>query len=140
MMSGIRGKDTKPERLLRAELHKYGFRFRLHDSLLPGKPDIVFPKHKAIILVNGCFWHGHDCHLFKWPKTRMSFWRQKIEATKARDQKNIDDYRRLGWRVLTVWECAFKGRTDAEVEAVVRDCTSWITSGISLACIHASKK
>ncbi len=78
MMSGIRGKNTKPELVIRSALHRAGYRFRLHTRSLPGKPDLVLPKYRAAIFVNGCFWHGHDCHLFKWPGTRKDFWRAKI--------------------------------------------------------------
>ena len=78
MMSGIRGKNTRPELLIRKGLHARGFRFRLHDKRLPGKPDLVLPKYSAVIFVHGCFWHGHDCHLFKWPQSRREFWRKKI--------------------------------------------------------------
>ena len=138
MMSGIRGKNTKPELLIRSALHKNGFRFRLHDRLLPGKPDIVLRKYNSVIQVNGCFWHGHDCHLFKLPTTRKDFWREKIKATKLRDQNNIENFRRLGWRVLTVWECALKNRRDADIAAVVADCISWIVSGNLRDCIQSS--
>lgn len=128
MMSGITGKNTKPEMIVRSGLHKRGFRYRLHDRRLPGKPDIVLPRHRAIILVNGCFWHGHDCHLFKWPKTRELFWRKKINDTIERDQRNIDEYCRLGWRVLTVWECALKRKDETELNSILEKCVIWIES------------
>jgi len=86
MMSKIKGKDTKPERLVRSVLHAAGYRFRLHRKNLPGKPDIILPKHRAAVFVNGCFWHGHECPLFRWPKSRESFWREKIMANVSRDQ------------------------------------------------------
>ena len=82
MMAGIKGKDTKPEMLIRSELHRRGFRFRKNVKELPGKPDIVLPKYKAVIMVNGCFWHGHECHLFKWPATRPEFLREKTRKDK----------------------------------------------------------
>jgi DNA mismatch endonuclease, patch repair protein len=85
MMAGIRGKNTRPEMLVRRALHAHGYRFRLHRKDLPGKPDIVLPKYRAVIFVHGCFWHGHDCHLFKWPKTREDFWIQKIKNNQERD-------------------------------------------------------
>src|SRR3954470_16295918 len=78
MMAGIRGTNTAPEMILRRALHAEGFRYRLHDRRLPGKPDMVFPRHHAVIFAHGCFWHGHDCHLFKWPSTRPEFWQTKI--------------------------------------------------------------
>src|SRR3990172_9124666 len=87
MMAGIRGRNTKPEILIRSLLHCQGFRFRLHVSDLPGKPDIVLRRFRAIIFVHGCFWHGHDCHFFKWPRTRPAFWRKKIKDNHANDLK-----------------------------------------------------
>ena len=87
-MSRIRSKDTKPEILVRKAIHAKGYRFRLHEKKLPGKPDLVLAKHRLVIFVNGCFWHGHDCHLFKWPKSRVDFWKEKISGNKNRDLKN----------------------------------------------------
>jgi len=129
MMSGIRGKDTKPETLLRKALHKAGLRYRLHVARLPGKPDLVLPRYKAAILVHGCFWHMHDCHLFKWPTTRTDFWRDKITGNAARDARNEAELKRQGWRVLTVWECALKGRAKRPLDQVLRDSLDWIGSG-----------
>lgn len=128
MMSGIRGKNTKPELLIRKALHARGFRYRLHDPKLPGKPDVVFRKLNAVIFVNGCFWHGHDCHLFKWPKTRPQFWRTKITTNKAKDGKCHKALRDGGWRILTVWECALKGRGRIPDEEVIRICATWLSS------------
>nr|WP_307190518.1 very short patch repair endonuclease [Bathymodiolus platifrons methanotrophic gill symbiont] len=82
MMAGIKGKDTKPELLIRKALHKKGFRYKLHDKSLSGKPDMVFPRYKSLIFINGCFWHGHDCHLFKWPSSKSEFWKEKITKNK----------------------------------------------------------
>lgn len=128
MMSGIRGKNTRPEIIVRSGLHRLGFRFRLHTSSLPGKPDLVFPKFRAIILVNGCFWHGHDCHLFKWPATRSGFWRGKISRNMARDRENLEIYDRYKWRVLVIWECALKGKNKRNSEEVVSTAASWLQS------------
>jgi len=128
MMSCIRGKDTKPELTIRSGLHKLGYRYRLHDKRLPGRPDIVLPRHNSIILVNGCFWHGHSCHLFKWPATRKYFWQKKISETNMRDQKNISEYLKLGWRVLIVWECSIKGKGPVELKSVIDKCRIWIES------------
>ena len=128
MMAGIRGKDTKPELLIRSELHRRGFRFRVHRSDLPGKPDIVLPKFGAVILVHGCFWHGHDCHLFRWPKTREKFWREKIGSNVARDRKQFGELREAGWRVAIIWECALKGRDRLRPELVVDCCARWLES------------
>lgn len=105
MMSGIRTKGTKPEMIVRRALHKAGFRYRLHDKKLPGKPDIVLPKYKTVIFVHGCFWHGHMCSKFKWPKTRAEWWREKIEGNMARDRKAIENLEMMEWRVVQIWEC-----------------------------------
>lgn len=129
MMSGIRGKNTKPEVMLRKALHARGFRYRLHDRTLPGRPDIVLPKWKAVILVQGCFWHGHDCSLFRMPSTRQEFWCEKIEGNRARDTRNRAKLIGQGWRVLEVWECAMKGRHRINEEQLLLDITSWIRSG-----------
>jgi len=126
MMSNIKGHNTKPELLVRSALHKRGFRYRLHDKRLPGKPDLVFPKYKAIILINGCFWHGHDCHLFKWPSTRQAFWHQKIGQTRQRDAANLIEYQRLGWKTLTIWECALKGKNKLGIKETIETAVRWL--------------
>jgi DNA mismatch endonuclease (patch repair protein) len=105
-MAAIRGKDTQPEMLLRRLVHSMGYRYRLHVRNLPGCPDIVLPRHRKVILVHGCFWHRHNCRLGRpWPRTRAAFWRVKLDANKARDSRNLQKLRQLGWKVLTVWEC-----------------------------------
>lgn len=109
-MAGIRGKDTKPELQIRKFLHRAGFRFRLHVKDLPGKPDIVLPRYKMAIFIHGCFWHCHDCHMFKWPKSRGRFWRTKLIRNQENDKKQLAALRSAGWRVLVVWECALKGK------------------------------
>ena len=121
-MSRIRGKDTKPEMLLRRGLHAAGLRFRLHGAKLPGKPDMVFPKYHAVILIHGCFWHGHDCPLFKMPATRPEFWAKKISGNRARDLRTTNALQLTGWRLLTVWECSLKGPACRPVPQV------WITA------------
>lgn len=126
MMSGIKSKDTKPELIIRQGLHKKGFRFRLHDRSLPGKPDIVLRKYKAVILVNGCFWHGHNCSLFKWPSTRTEFWKNKIGSTRKRDREIVAKLIDLEWRVLIIWECALKGKNQQTIDEVICDCSNWI--------------
>lgn len=108
-MSRIRGRDTKPEMLLRRGLHAAGLRFRLHVRNLPGRPDVVLPRHHAVVLVHGCFWHGHDCTLFKLPATRSQFWADKIATNRSRDERDLAALLKAGWRVLTVWECSLKG-------------------------------
>ncbi|MDE2751917.1 MAG: very short patch repair endonuclease [Gemmatimonadota bacterium] len=128
MMAGIRGKDTKPEMAIRSALHARGFRFRLHRRDLPGKPDLVFPKHRAVVFVHGCFWHGHDCHLFRWPKTRPEFWRRKITSNVERDRMRHVDLASTGWRIATIWECALKGRGRLPVSVVAERCAEWLQS------------
>lgn len=129
MMSGIRGKNTKPELLIRKALHHRGFRFRLYDKTLPGKPDIVLPKYHAVIQVQGCFWHGHNCHLFKWPSSRSEFWKDKIEGNRERDIRNQEALLSLGWRIFTLWECALKGKTRLPFDQVVSLIESWLLVG-----------
>jgi DNA mismatch endonuclease (patch repair protein) len=126
MMSGIRGKETKPEMLIRKGLHARGFRYRLHSTKLPGKPDIMLPKYKVLILINGCFWHAHDCHLFKWPSTRKEFWEGKIRSNTSRDKENIMYYQDTGWMTLIIWECALKGKTRLPLESVLDLTAHWI--------------
>lgn len=116
MMSGIRGKDTKPEMIVRRGLHARGFRFLLHDRRLPGRPDLVLPKYRTVIFVHGCFWHGHGCHLFKWPKTRGLFWRAKIEANQSRDARALALLQDAGWRPLVVWECELKSQPEDSIQ------------------------
>lgn len=129
MMAGIRSANTAPERVIRQGLHRLGFRFRLHCRDLPGRPDIVLPRWKAVILAHGCFWHGHDCGLFRWPRTRADFWRSKIEVNRARDARDRKALVDRGWRVLTIWECALKGRLAQGPEAVVAEAAAWIRGG-----------
>lgn len=128
MMAGIRGKDTKPELLIRSALHRAGFRFRLHQTSLPGKPDLVLPRYQAAIFVHGCFWHGHDCHLFRWPATREAFWREKIGRNIARDSQQMADLAGAGWRVAVVMECALKGRTRLPFPDIVETLGLWLKS------------
>jgi DNA mismatch endonuclease (patch repair protein) len=129
MMAGIRGKDTAPEMLIRRGLHMRGFRYRLHANDLPGKPDIVFPSRRAAIFVHGCFWHGHDCHLFKWPRSRVEFWREKISGNMSRDEAAVRALMKGGWRVLTIWECALKGREKRPVVYVLDEAAKWLLAG-----------
>ena len=111
-MSRIRGKDTKPEILVRKGLHAHGFRFRLQDRKLPGRPDIVLLKYGVAIMVNGCFWHGHPgCRYFVLPKTNTPFWQAKIDRNQQRDLQRRIDLRNLGWHTITLWECQLKPKT-----------------------------
>lgn len=111
MMSGISGKDTKPELFIRKLLHNGGFRYRLHRKDLPGKPDVVLGKWRTVLFVQGCFWHGHaHCPLFRLPKTRQEFWTAKINRNIARDDENRSKYLQTDWKLIEVWECAIKGK------------------------------
>lgn len=104
-MSHIRCKDTKPEIIVRSFLHKNGFRFRKNDKRYPGKPDIVLPKYKTVIYINGCFWHMHDCDRFVFPKSNTDYWINKLNNNRKRDMKHYEDMRKDGWKVILVWEC-----------------------------------
>jgi DNA mismatch endonuclease (patch repair protein) len=113
-MSRIRGKDTQPEILVRSVLHKMGYRFRLHGKKLPGRPDVVLPKHKIVIFVHGCFWHRHrGCKNCTVPMNNRDFWVEKLEGNAARDRRNRTALRRAGWRVAVVWECEVEKRQQA---------------------------
>lgn len=112
-MSGIGGKDSRPERVVRGIAHGLGYRYRLHRRDLPGAPDLVFPRLKSVIFVHGCFWHRHpdpDCKLARWPKSRLDFWRPKLEGNRARDLRQEAELAKLGWRVLVVWECQLRDK------------------------------
>jgi DNA mismatch endonuclease (patch repair protein) len=126
MMSGIKGKNTRPEMQLRQGLHGRGLRYRLHARELAGQPDLVFPKHRAALFAHGCFWHGHDCHLFRMPSTRPEFWAAKIDRNRAVDARALEQLRAAGWRAGVVWECALKGRTRLSLEAVIDQCENWV--------------
>lgn len=125
MMAGIRAKDTKPEMLIRRAVHAAGFRYRLHDKSLAGRPDLVFPRYHAVVFVHGCFWHGHaGCKYFKVPSTRTEFWTAKIEANRARDQRAIEHLSDKGWRVCVIWECA----TRTDPSGAVEKLSVWLRS------------
>lgn len=129
MMSGIKSKNTKPEILIRKGLHARGVRYRLHVGGLPGKPDLVLAKYKAVIFVHGCFWHGHDCRFFKVPLTRPDFWLEKIGKNKFRDQTQISRLVECGWRVLVVWECATRTANKGSTSALIDLIENWLRSG-----------
>lgn len=106
IMSRVRGRDTAPELRLRRLVHGMGYRYRLHVAGLPGRPDMVLARHRAVIFMHGCFWHRHEgCALARMPKSRLEFWQPKLDANRERDARNVRELRRLGWRVLVVWEC-----------------------------------
>jgi len=125
MMSGIRARDTRPEMQVRQILHRMGFRFRLHVRKLPGTPDIVLPRWRAVVFVHGCFWHGHDCPYFRLPKTRTDFWREKISRNQHKDYSARQSLRAAGWRVGIVWECALRG-ANRNIENVTRQLEQWL--------------
>ena len=105
----IRSKDTKPEILVRKFLFRNGFRYKLHDKMLPGKPDLVFPKYKTVMFIHGCFWHGHEgCKYFVVPKTRRKWWLEKINRNKQLDTENSGKLKKLGWKIITVFECKLR--------------------------------
>lgn len=108
LMSRIRSKDTKPEMAVRSLLHRMGFRFRIHRKDLPGRPDIVLPRHRKIVLIQGCFWHGHTCRLASKPKSNESYWSVKLETNRARDARNLAALIGQGWTVLELWECEIR--------------------------------
>ena len=133
-MSRIRNKDTKPEELVRKYLFSKGFRYRKNDARLPGKPDIVLPKYKAVVFVNGCFWHGHTgCRYFVWPKNNSKFWREKIIGNIARDQKNYELLRALGWNVFVIWECELKRSVmEKTLDALINNIKQGLQSATNL--------
>lgn len=130
MMAGIKGKDTKPELVLRRALHALGFRYRLHSKHVPGRPDLVFPKHHAIVFVHGCFWHRHEgCQYTTTPSTRPEFWQAKFDANVVRDADILEQLTEAGWRVATVWECAL--RKTNQTAKTVELLSAWLLSGSS---------
>ncbi len=120
-MSRIRGKDTKPEELVRKYLFSQGFRYRKNDSRLPGRPDIVLSKYRTVVFVNGCFWHRHDCRYFVWPKNNADFWKEKIDRNVARDRMVINTLKELGWKIIIIWECELKHNKDQVLEKIKHD-------------------
>ena len=129
VMGRIRGKDTKPELLIRRGLHAQGLRYRLHKTDLPGRPDMAFPKCRAVVFIHGCFWHGHECSLFRWPKTRATFWADKLNRNRQRDQDTLVAMAAAGWRVLVIWECALKGRHRKDLADVLTAAREFVLKG-----------
>ena len=125
-MAAIKSKNTKPELIIRKALFLKGFRYKLHDKNLPGKPDLVFPKYHAVIFIHGCFWHRHNCHLFKWPSTRPDFWKKKINRNVEVDKRNYKQLGKDGWYILTVWECALKGKNKLPFNRLIDDISNWL--------------
>lgn len=128
MMSGIRAKNTKLEVRLRKALFARGLRYRLHAKHLPGKPDIVFSRHRAVVFVHGCFWHGHDCDLFRLPGTRTEWWNAKILRNQERDHEVASRLAETEWRQANVWECAVRGRNSRTVQEVAEDVAVWLST------------
>ncbi len=127
-MASITGKNTKPEIKLRKALHRRGYRYRLHTKYLPGKPDVVLRRYNAVIFINGCFWHGHDCHLFKLPDTNRVYWEEKVKTNRRRDARVVTEIQQLGWRVLTVWECSMNGKRKLESDLLLDMVENWLNS------------
>ena len=119
-MGRIKSQNTKPEIQLRKVLHGMGFRYRLHDSKLPGSPDLVFPKYKSVIFVHGCFWHRHGCKRTTTPSTRRKFWEAKFATNTERDKRNIQDLQNIGWNVLIVWECELESEQKVDLYVKIR--------------------
>jgi DNA mismatch endonuclease (patch repair protein) len=129
VMSRIRQRDTNPEMVVRRGLHALGFRFRLQDRRLPGRPDLVFARYRVAVFVHGCFWHAHGCHLSKMPETRKEFWETKLGANAARDGKAIASLQAAGWRVLVIWECAMRGVKRLEEAEMLGLAANFISEG-----------
>lgn len=138
-MSRIRGKNTKPELLVRRALFKRGFRFRLFGKL-PGKPDLVLRKHGAVIFVHGCFWHGHDCPHFRIPSSNRAFWKKKISGNIKTGEKNLSELKKSGWRVLIIWECSIRGAGKDAPEKVADQAGNWLKSASDFRQIRGKAK
>ncbi len=126
MMARIKGRDTKPEKQIRSELHRRGFRFRIHCRELPGKPDLVLPRFDTAVFVNGCFWHYHQCRWSQIPKSNRAFWKAKLTANRKRDERNLAALEESGWYVAVVWECALRRQKPIHIEASMDRLTTWI--------------
>ena len=129
-MARIRGRNTKPEMVLRRALHERGLRYRLHVSKLPGKPDLVFPRRQAVVFIHGCFWHGHDCELFRLPATRPDFWKEKLTGNRVRDDGVLASLRSMGWRTLVVWECSMRGTRRRSIDEIADAIADWLRGDV----------
>lgn len=115
LMARVRGKDTQPERIVRSMVHRMGYRFKLHDGRLPGRPDMVLPRHRKVIFVHGCFWHGHEgCSRSKPPSSNVDFWKKKLGANKERDIRILEELEMDGWKTLVIWECETRKREELQ--------------------------
>lgn len=126
MMSCIKGKNTKPELIIRRALFAAGFRYRLHDAKLAGRPDLVFPKYKTALFINGCFWHGHHCSLFRIPASNSEFWADKIYRNQENDHRNRNLLISAGWKVVTIWECSIRGKQRLKLDELITILSSFI--------------
>jgi len=140
MMAGIGNGDTAPEIAIRKALFARGFRYRLRVNDVPGKPDIVLPRFHAAIFVNGCFWHAHDCPLFRLPQSNQKFWAEKLKRNRERDFEVFKQLALGGWRQLVVWECALKGRNRIGIAAVADDAARWLNTSSSFHEIRGADK
>jgi DNA mismatch endonuclease (patch repair protein) len=127
-MAAVRSRNTKPELMIRKALHASGLRYRINVRDLPGKPDIVLPRHRALVFVHGCFWHRHECDLFRWPESRPEFWRDKLNTNAARDITSAEALEKGGWRQAVIWECALKGRKKRDFQDTMQRLIAWIRS------------
>ena len=139
MMSNIRSKNTRHEVEIRKALHRSGFRYRLHRRDLPGVPDITFPFYRAVVFVHGCFWHGHDCHLFRWPSSNEEQWRRKIRGNQSRDGSSVSKLLTSGWRVCTIWECALRGRGRLTKQHVIDTTANWLRGAEQLCELRGAR-
>lgn len=132
VMSHIRGKNTSIEKKIRSALHKAEFRFRVCDRRYPGSPDLVFPRHHAVIFINGCFWHAHEnCQYYRIPKPNVEFWKNKFTRNKQRDKENLAKYQDMCWRICTAWECAIRGKdSKKKIERVTEQIIEWLDESI----------
>ena len=126
IMASVGQKDTGGELVLRRALHKIGLRYKLHDGSLPGSPDLVFPRFRAVIFVHGCYWHSHQCYRSTVPKTRYEFWIEKFQANRKRDKRNVNSLLKSEWRVLTDWECALLGKNALPIHEVTDHICAWL--------------
>lgn len=138
-MAGIRSRHTRPEKLVRGELHRIGYRFRLHSTRVAGHPDLVLPKYRIAVHIHGCFWHGHDCSLFKVPGTRRAFWAKKFEQNRQRDSAVIEKTLQADWRHLTVWECAFRGPKKLGLSLTIQKIAAWVEGSRKTGAIRSRR-
>ena len=141
IMASVGQKSTGPEIRLRKALHRLGYRYRLNDKKLPGSPDLVFPKYRAVIFVHGCFWHAHEgCKFATKPSTRKQFWEDKFEKNQKRDKRKYEALKKLDWRVLVVWECTIKNRVVGKFDEVIRWVADWLNSEKNCCEISESRR